>query len=110
MFMEYYRRASDGAIVRFGCSYRASNDAVLAIVRSKREAHLVEKTAVINDNGANVGERVVWNSTDPSDEAVIRWNEGSCLFSIHAHSLANALTFEKSKVWAGAGCWDARSW
>ena len=110
MFMEDYRRQSDGALARFGCSDRASVDAAFAIVRNKREARLVEKTAMLDAKGVKIGERVVWDATSDSNEAVIRWNKGARLFSVHAPSLPEALAFEESKVWLSAGCWDARSW
>ena len=108
MFMESYRRDSDGATVRFGCSDRASAAAALALVQGERQARRVEKTKVIDSHGAKVGERIVWDGNRPY-VAEVRWNEGSRVFQINAASLEDALIFEKSKVWIGAGCWDARS-
>jgi hypothetical protein len=108
MFIEDYRRPSDGAIVRFGCSDRASAAKALSLVRPGRDARPVEKTDVYDAQGTKIGERVVWDSRPPS-EAEVTWNEGARLFYIYAPSLQDALTFEKSNVWKGAGCWDFRS-
>jgi len=110
MLKRTYRRQSDGAMARFGCSDRASVDAAFALVRSKFVGRLVEKTVMLDDNGAKTGERVVWDATSDSNLAVIQWNKGARLFLVQAPSLREALAFEKSKVWLTAGCWDARSW
>jgi len=109
MFMEDYRRPSDGAIVRFHCSDRASEAKALLLVRNERTTPLMEKTDVVDASGTKIGERVVWNSRDSAD-AEITWNECARLYAINAQSLEDALTFEKSKAWEPAGCWDARSW
>jgi hypothetical protein len=106
MFMEDYLRASDGAIVRFGCSDRPSAAAALRLVRTGREARLVEKTKVLDAKGIKIGERVVWDSGTGSYETEVEWNEGARLFYISADSLRDAITFEESQVWKGAGCWD----
>ncbi len=107
-FMEDYFRASDGAVVRFGCSVRSSEAKALRIVRVGRGTGLVEKSNVLNTEGVKVGERSVWDSGDPSSGAAVVWNEGARLFYIDARSLKDALTFEESQVWKGAGCWDFR--
>lgn len=109
MFMEDYRRESDGAYVRFGCSVRSSEAVALVWVRNVNPAHLVQKTDVLDIRGSKIGERVVSGSGEPSTRAVIGWNEGSRLFYIEAPSVADAITFENSKVWIGGGCWDFRS-
>jgi len=125
MFMEDYRRPSDGVIVRFHCSDRASEAKALLLVqnerttplagkthvavRNERTTPLVEKTDVVDAGGTRIGERVVWDSRG-SVNAGITWNERARLFSINAQSLQDALTFEKSRAWEPAGCWDARSW
>ena len=108
MFMEFYQRPSDGASARYGCSDRSSATAALRLLRNTGSP-LVEKTNVLNKVGVKIGERVVWNSGESLYGAGVEWNEGSRLFYIHATSLLDALTFEKSKVWRGAGCWDFRS-
>jgi hypothetical protein len=107
-FKEYYRRPSDGAIVRYGCYDRDSDDTALKIIRSQREARVIEKTVVSDATGVKIGERIVWNATS-LDDAAIYWNQGARLFSIQARSLTDALTFEKSRVWVGASCEDMRS-
>ncbi len=109
MLMEDYRRESDGAYVRFGCSVRSSEADALVLVRNVSPERLVQKTDVLDINGSKIGERVVTGSGEPSSGAVIEWNEGSRLFSIRAPSLADAITFENSKVWVGGGCWDFNS-
>jgi hypothetical protein len=68
----------------------------------------MEKTNVVNVQGAKVGERIVCDAND-SSEAKVMWNEGSRQFHINAPSLEDALTFEKSKVWMSAGCLDFQS-
>ena len=107
MFMEDYRRESDGALVRFGCSVRASAADALILVRNGSEARLGERRDVLNINGSKIGERVV--SGEPFTVATVKWNEGSRLFYIEAPSIADAITFENSKVWVGSGCWDFSS-
>ena len=106
MFMEDYLRASDRTIVRFGCSDRPSAATALRLVRIGRDARLVEKTNVFDAKGVKIGERVVWDSGNPSYGAGVEWNEGARLFYIRADSLRDAITFEESQVWKGAGCWD----
>lgn len=108
-FKEAYRRRSDGVIIRFHCSDRASGDAALALVRNQRDAGLVDHTDVF-DGGSKVGERFVWDSPGAPYGAEIRWNNGARLFAIHAASLTDAQNFETSRAWVGGGCWDARSW
>jgi hypothetical protein len=108
MFMEYYRRPSDGAGVRYACYDRGSEDTALALVRSQREAPVVEKTIVPDARGMKIGERVVWDRHGLS-YAKIRWNQGTRLFAIEAPVLKDALTFEKSRVWVGKSCLDMRS-
>jgi hypothetical protein len=108
MFMEYYRRASDGAGVEYGCFERDSEGTALGIVRSQREVPLVEKTIVADAGGTKIGERAVWDRHGLT-YATIRWNQGARLFKIQAPSLADALTFEKSRVWVGKRCEDMRS-
>jgi hypothetical protein len=107
-FMEYYRRASDGAGVQYGCYDRDSEDTAITIVRSQREAPVIEKTIVADAGGVKIGERVVWD-THGLNYAEIRWNQGARLFAIEAESLKDALTFEKSRVWVGKPCEDMRS-
>jgi len=109
MFMEDYRRESDGAYVRFGCSVCSSEAAALVLVRSVNSADLVQKTDVLDIRGSKIGEREVTGSGEPASGAVIEWNEGSRLFYIQAPSVADAITFENSKVWVGSGCWDFSS-
>jgi len=106
MFMEDYRRRSDGAIVRFHCSDRASEAKALSLVQTGRYSRLVKQTTVVDSSGTKIGKRLVWGSRG---DAEITWNEGARLFAIDADSLKDALIFEKSKPW-GPGCWDARSW
>ncbi len=109
MFMEHYRRESDGAHVRFGCSVRSSEAAALVLLQNVNPERLVQKTDVLDIKGSKIGERVVRRSGEPSTGAVIEWNEGSRLFHIEAPSVADAITFENSKVWVGEGCWDFHS-
>jgi len=109
MFKEDYRRPSDGAIVKFHCSDRASEVKALLLVRNERTTPVIEKANVVDASGTKIGERVVWNSHD-SAHAEIKWNERARLFTINAQSLQDALTFETSKAWEPARCWDARSW
>ena len=107
MFMEDYRRESDGAYVRFGCYVRASADDALSEVRNGNSGNPGERRDVLDISGSKIGERVV--SGEPSTEATVTWNEGSRLFYIAAPSVADAITFENSKVWVGGGCWDFSS-
>jgi len=106
MFMEDYRRESDGAYVRFGCSVRSSEVAALVLVRSVNPEGVIQKTDVLDINGAKVGERVM--AGGPTGASIF-WNEGQRLFHIEASSVADAITFENSKVWVGEGCWDFTS-
>jgi len=107
MFMEDYRRESDGAYVRFGCSVRASAADALILVRNGNSGNPGERRDVLDISGSKIGERVV--SGEPSTAATVIWNEGSRLFYIEAPSIADAITFENSKVWVGGGCWDFSS-
>jgi hypothetical protein len=107
MFMEDFFRESDKAYVRFGCSIRSSSAAALVLVRNGSTARLGERRDVLDVNGTKVGERVI--EGDASSAATISWNEGSRLFYIEAPSVADAITFENSKVWAGRECWDFHS-
>ena len=109
MFMEDYRRESDGAYVRFGCSVRSSEAAALDLLPTESAADLLQKTDVLDVNGSKIGERVVMGSSEPSTGAVIEWNEGSRFFHIDAPSVADAIIFENSKAWVGSGCWDFHS-
>jgi hypothetical protein len=106
-FKEYYRRPSDGAIVRYGCYDRDSDDTALRLVRGQREVRVIERT-LVSDAAGKIGERIVWDATSLDDAAIV-WNQGARLFSIQAHSLTDALTFEKSRVWVCAPCEDMRS-
>jgi hypothetical protein len=106
MFMEDYLRNSDKTIVRFGCSDRPTSKIALSLVSIKPDARTVEKTNVYNAKGIKIGERVVWDYGNPSYGAGVEWNEGARLFYIRADSLRDATTFEESKAWRGAGCWD----
>jgi hypothetical protein len=107
MFMEDYRRESDGAYVRFGCSVRTSAADALSLVRNGNSGNPGERRDVLDIRGSKIGERVV--SGEPSTVATVIWNEGSRLFYIEAPSIADAITFENSKVWVGSGCWDFSS-
>jgi hypothetical protein len=107
MFMEDYRRESDGAYVRFGCTVRASAADALRLVRNGNSGNPGERRDVLDINGSKIGERVV--SGEPSTVATVIWNEASRLFYIEAPSIADAITFENSKVWVGSGCWDFSS-
>ena len=109
MFMEHYRRESDGAYVRFGCFVRSSEAAALVLVQNVSPEQVVQKTDVLDNKGSKIGERVVRGSGDPSTGAEIEWNEGSRLFHIVAPSVADAITFENSKVWVGGECWNFNS-
>ena len=106
MFMEDYVRPSDGAVVRFHCSDRASAAKALSLVTVKSTARLIEHTDVVDSAGATIGERVVRLS---QEEAEITWNEGARFFDIIAESLSKVRTFEKAKTWRRE-CVDARSW
>ena len=105
--MEYYRRASDGAGVQYGCYDRDSKDTALKLVRIQRETPVVERTMVTDAHGVKLGERVVWDRHGLS-YAEIRWNQGARLFAIEAPFLNDALTFETSRVWVGKHCVDMR--
>ena len=107
MFMEDYRRESDGAYVRFGCTIRASAADALSLVRNGNSGNPGERRDVLDIRGSKIGERVV--SGEPSTVATVIWNEDSRLFYIEAPSIADAITFENSKVWVGSGCWDFSS-
>jgi hypothetical protein len=107
MFMEDYPRESDGAFVRFGCSVRASESKALVLVRNVNPKSLFQKTDVLDIKGWKIGERVM--SGGPSTGATVTWNEGRRLFYIDASSVADAITFESSKVWIAAGCFDVSS-
>ena len=108
MFMEYYRRSSDGAGVEYGCFDRGSEATALSIVRSQRAVPTVEKTIVVDAGGAKIGERAIWDRHGLT-YATIRWNQGARLFEIQSPSLADALTFEQSRVWVGKPCENMRS-
>jgi hypothetical protein len=53
MFMEDYRRESDGAYARFGCSVRSSEADALNLMQNVRAADLLQKTDVLDINGSN---------------------------------------------------------
>ena len=108
-FMEDYRRESDDTFVRFGCFVRSSEADALFLVRNVSPEQIVQKTDVLDIKGSKIGERVVRGFGEPSSGAEIEWNEGSRLFYIVAPSVADAITFENSKVWVGGGCWDFNS-
>jgi|GEM_PF-5642382 len=59
MFMENYRRESDGAYLRFGCYVRSSEAAALVLVRNANPEGVIQKTDVLDINGGKVGERVM---------------------------------------------------
>ena len=103
MFMEDYRRESDGAYLLFGCSDRASAADALILVRSRRSGP-GERRDVLDVSGSKIGERVILG--EPFTRATITWNESARLFYIDAPSIADAIAFENSKVWVGRGCWD----
>jgi hypothetical protein len=107
MVTEHYIRESDGASVRFGCSDRSSASEALKLVRVETTGNLVETTYVFDVQSRKIGERVVWNFD--ARGARIEWNEGARLFYISGDSLEDARTFEVSRIWSGAGCWDFRS-
>jgi hypothetical protein len=109
-FKVAYRRSSDGVIVRYHCSDRASAKTALALVRNKRDAPLVEQTDVFDGRGSKIGERRVWDAPGNSYDAEIVWNNDARLFAVHAQSLTDALNFEASRAWVGGPCWNARSW
>ena len=104
MFMEDYVRESDGAYVRFGCFVRSSEADALVLVRNVSWQIIIQQTDVLDIKGSKIGERVM--SCGPSTGASVTWNEGRQIFDIDAPSVADAITFENSKVWAGRGCWD----
>jgi hypothetical protein len=102
-----YRRRSNGAYLRYGCADRSSEEAALELVRNERIGHLIGKTDVLADNGAKIGERVVWDAVKGGD-AEVKWNERARLFYIQTPLLKDALDFEKSNFWVRIGCRDFR--
>jgi hypothetical protein len=104
---EEFLRSTDGVTVRYGCTERYSSEIALTLVcGEKLDARLVEKTTVFDHLGSKVGERVVW---DGGYNAWIDWSDGPRVFSIQALNVTEALSFEKSKVWASSSCWDMRA-
>jgi hypothetical protein len=112
MFLDFYR-SSDGAGItdggfRYGCFEKGSESKALESVRGKKfESRMIERTNILNDKGAKVGERVVWDSSNnPYQGATIEWSESTRIFAIHAPSVKYALAFEKSKAWVAQPCVD----
>lgn len=103
MFMEDYVRESDGADVRFGC-FVSSEAGALVQVRNVSWQFIIQRGDVLDIRGSKIGERVMTGGL--STGARVTWNEGRQVFYIEASSVADLITFENSKVWAGRGCWD----